>query len=97
MGYKRATREMWSPEAMHYELELAAADDGARQLGTWYLDRQRMFMAIWNPTDGFSRVNILVLAYLLGSNVIPWFTSSPSSPTDATNTQDPSHAGTASP
>ena len=74
VGYKRATREMWSPETMHYELELAAADAGARQLGTWYLDRQRMFVAIWNPTDGFSRVNVLVLAYLLGSDVIPWLT-----------------------
>ena len=69
---KRAAREMWSPAAAYHELELAEADDTTRYYSTWYSDRERMFTTIWDPSGGFTRVNVLVLTCLLGPDIIPW-------------------------
>ena len=69
---KRAVREMWSPAATYHELELAEADDTTRYYSTWYSDRERMFATIWDSSGGFTRVNVLVLTFLLGPDIIPW-------------------------
>ena len=72
VGPKRAIREVWSPAATYHELELATADDTTRYYSTWYSDRGHVFTTIWDPSGGFTRVNVLVLTCLLGPDIIPW-------------------------
>ena len=72
VGPKRAIREVWSPAATYHEVELATADDTTRYYSTWYSDRERVFTTIWDPSGGFTRVNVLVLTCLLGPDIIPW-------------------------